>query len=120
VCKELFSQGKSGQSRSLVLFSFFDRAAVSLYKEDPISDFLNKNPSLKLLKMADGGDQGSFTVDELSEKVGKKNLLLFHNYIVTAIELLSNLCRGRNKKSLKKVYFLGMSSSHIINVLKSS
>lgn len=46
-CKELFSQGKSGKSRSLMLFGVHqDKPVITFYKEDSLKEYLQRNPSL--------------------------------------------------------------------------
>ncbi|CAD8198282.1 unnamed protein product [Paramecium pentaurelia] len=125
VCKELFSQGKNGKTKFLCQFNILlDKPTFNLYREEPLADFLLKNPSLNqlhLIRPSENNEMELFSLEELGEKILiKKSLLQFLSYLTASVNLLAQLCKGRNKKCMKKVQFLGITSNHIQNVIKST
>ena len=56
-----------------------------------------------------------FSLEELGERTqAKKSLSVYVSYITAAVNVLAELCRGRNKKSIKKILFQGITSLHIV------
>ncbi|CAD8182690.1 unnamed protein product [Paramecium pentaurelia] len=125
VCKELFSQGKSGKTKFLCQFNItHSKPTFTLFREEALADFLIKNPSLSqlhLIRPTENIEFEVFSLEELGEKIlYKKSLLQFLSYLTSCVNLLAHLCKGRNKKCMKKVKQLGISSNHIQHVIKST
>ncbi|KAL4480829.1 hypothetical protein ABPG72_001698 [Tetrahymena utriculariae] len=122
---ELFSKGKGGQSKAIIQFhqDFTNGTYISFYHETPLNEFLNSNSPLNNIGVEiNKRDKMAFSLEKMSNDAEKnKSIAPYLNYVSSVLSLLSNLCNGRNKKSLTQIKnTLGINETHIFNALKST
>ncbi|KRX03380.1 hypothetical protein PPERSA_12659 [Pseudocohnilembus persalinus] len=128
-CVEIFSRGKIGKSKALITFGMNEQKPVIIfYKENTLIEYLEENKPLQssqkgLLPVGKYNEQDSacFYIEEICKAAPEKpDLYPYINYVAAVVQLYANLCKGRNKKSLKKMQTLGISNDHILCILKSA
>ncbi|KAL4434984.1 hypothetical protein ABPG74_017740 [Tetrahymena malaccensis] len=123
-CSELLSKKDGRPIIQLHDSSNANGVNISFFYSQRPEDIQANNKSLEDLGIeGNKGDRITFSLEKMSkDSIDKdKNLLQYIRYISSALNLLANLCRGRNKNSIILIKdSLGINENHIFNALRSS